>query len=182
MGNEEEPTDESLLQSIRQSSASALRLLYRRYGRMVYSLALQVLEDSLAAEEVTQDVFHKVWAQADRFNASRGRVSTWLGTLARNRAIDLWRQKVRHSGQGRGLESWTEDHTHDFWKNEEGRRVRSALAELPEAQKVVLALAFYQGQTHRQIADHLGEPLGTVKSRIRDAMLRLRDRLEEREA
>ncbi len=174
-----ERSDDDLMKELTLRKPEALRVLYRRYGRLVYGLALQILNDPSSAEEVTQDVFHKVWEQAGTYDRKKAKVSTWLGRIARNRAIDRWRQKgAVLTAESPGV-SWSEDHTAEFWRDEESRRVRSALAALPDPQKKVLSLAFFHGRSHREISEQLGEPLGTVKSRIRDAMIKLRGRLEE---
>ncbi len=182
-----EPTDAELIDSIARKDPDAVRSLYRRHGRTVYGVALAVLGDAPAAEEVTQDVFLRVWERADTYRADKARVITWLARIARNRAIDVLRQGSTRAAARRETETDLEklpdagaadpgDTAQQAWQR---RMIRAAVALLPADQRRALSLAFFQGLTHRQIAEHLGEPLGTVKTRIRDAMRRLRERLGE---
>jgi len=184
-----ETSDEELILRISGGDREAIRLLYERHGRLVYGCALQVVSDAAAAEEVCQDVFLRVWERSGTYQADKGKVVTWLARIARNRAIDVLRSR-----RSRGIvaeapadESITAapgsgaDPGEKLWQSLRDERVREAVASLPPEQRQALTLAFFQGLTHRQIAETLGEPLGTVKTRIRDAMLKLRARLGERE-
>ena len=184
-----DPTDEQLMQRIAGGDREAVRLLYQRHGRRVYSCAFQVISDPAAAEEVCQDVFLRVWDRAGTYQPDRGKVATWLARISRNRAIDVLRS-LRARG---GMPTTAVDETlsapagsgadpgEHLWQSLRDERVREAVASLPPDQRGSLTLAFFQGYTHQQIADQLGEPLGTVKTRIRDAMIKLRARLGERE-
>ncbi len=185
----EETLDEELIQQISGGDREALRLLYRRHGRLVYGCALQVVSDAAAAEEVCQDVFLRVWERSGTYRADRGKVVTWLARIARNRAIDVLRSR-----RARGIASEApvdesisaspgsgSDPGERLWQSLRDEQVREAVASLPPEQRRALTLAFFHGMTHRQIAESLGEPLGTVKTRIRDAMLKLRARLGQRE-
>jgi RNA polymerase sigma-70 factor (ECF subfamily) len=182
-----DPSDEELIKQISQAQPEAVRVLYRRYGRMVYSVALRAVGDPSAAEEITQDVFLRIWEKAETYRADKAKVVTWIARIARNRAIDVYRQ--RKSRDDRASAGWEElkqaaataQEQHPGDRMDMARlqgRVREAVASLPPDQKTALALAFFQGRTHKEIADELGEPLGTVKTRIRAAMQKLRSILD----
>jgi len=179
--------DEILLRLIARSQEDALSELYDRYNRLVYTVALNALTDSAIAEEITQDVFVRVWEKAETYRAEQGRVSTWLTSITRNRAIDIFRRsKARFENQ---QISWGEAESFDppAPQNVEAeadqglrqRRVRWAVAQLPEEQKMVLGLAYFRGLSHAEIAGTLHEPLGTVKTRIRLGMQKLRQLLQD---
>lgn len=171
-----------LLGQISSGSSTALGSLYDRYSRLVFSLAVRLSGDEAAAEEITQDVFTQVWYKAATYQAEQASVSTWLTSITRHRAIDQFRrQNVRPEGH---QVSWEEDPLMEVASDgnvEEqaeidikGQHLRQAINALPEEQRRVLALAFFQGYTHEEIAQMCAEPLGTVKTRIRLAMHKLR--------
>ena len=174
--------DEGLIQLIVQSCPEALSELYDRYGRMVFSLAVNTLGDAATAEEVTQDVFERVWERAGQYHAEQAKVSTWLTSIARHRAIDqLRRQGVRPEGQSVAWADLSPQAEPSTAGPEQAavlsirrERVRAAVAQLPEEQKQVLALAYFKGYSQTEIAESLSLPLGTVKTRIRLAMEKLR--------
>jgi RNA polymerase sigma-70 factor (ECF subfamily) len=179
--------DETLLVLIARSQETALSELYDRYSRLVYSVALNTLGDSSRAEEVTQDVFVRVWQKARTFHAEQGRVVNWLTSIARHRSIDLYRQTLTHH---ENLQvSWQEAESVDLpsgqnveWEVDllqRQQRIRRAVAQLPPEQKQALGMAFFQGLTHPEIAVTLDEPLGTVKTRIRLGMQKLRNILQD---
>jgi RNA polymerase sigma-70 factor, ECF subfamily len=183
----DDPGDFELMRRLARAESEALRSLYRKYGGLVHGIALRITGDAAVAEEVTQDVFMGAWRGAASYREDRGSVATWLGRIARNRAVDALRAM-----KSRGLSAggdWsqgeeTEDRKALGPEEETGRslraqEVRAAVADLPEAQRLALSLAFFQGLSHSEIAARLSLPLGTVKSRIRDAMRDLRDRLGE---
>ena len=179
----ESMSDVELLAQMVQGDRESLRHFYRRYDRLVYSCALRVVRDSALAEEVTQDVFVKVWEKAATYRAEKASVVTWLWAMARNRSIDVLRSHTR-TGSPRpwDLESRQDlEPSLELDQSEDQRKVKQALETLGPDQRKALLLAFYQGKTHREIADHLKEPLGTIKTRIRDALLKLRDQLSERQ-
>lgn len=157
--------------------------LYDRHARPIYSLALRILGDSTEAEDVVQDVFSQAWRQAPRYSASRGAVAAWLLTLTRSRAID--RLRARRARPAGVSDQRVADNLADagppadsqVLSSEHVARVRAALDELPLLQRAAIELAYFEGLTHAEIADRLEQPLGTVKTRIRLAMLRLRDAL-----
>jgi RNA polymerase sigma-70 factor (ECF subfamily) len=179
--------DEILLQLIASSQETALSELYDRYGRLVYSVALNALSDPGRAEEVTQDVFVRVWEKARTYSVEQGRVVNWLASIARHRSIDLFRQARSHH---ENLQvAWQEAEIMDLpggqnveWEvdlAQRQKRIRWAVAQLPTDQKQAVGMAFFQGLSHPEIAQALGEPLGTVKTRIRLGMQKLRSLLRE---
>jgi RNA polymerase sigma-70 factor (ECF subfamily) len=183
-------SDNGLLGLIAEADDNALAELYDRYHRLVYSLAVAIVGDPATAEEITLDVFVRVWQKASTYRADLASVSTWLTHIARHHAIDvLRRQNSRPEGHSvpwadssDGL-SGASDLLDVVEVSLRRERVRAALAQLPADQQQALALAFFQGYSHRQIAEALDARLGTVKTRIRAAMLKLRSLLrDERES
>lgn len=175
-------TDEELLKQIAEGNEEALVTLYDRYGRLVYSLAYQVLQDHQLAEEVTQDVFTRVWQAAKSFDPKKSRFTTWLTSITRNRAIDiLRRRRVRGlTGPGEAELNTAITRADERLSPEyhlEALAVREALRQLPPDQRQVVELAYFNGMTQREIAEHLQIPLGTVKTRMRLAMMKLRQLL-----
>jgi len=176
--------DIALLWRVAHGHDDALAELYERYGRLVFSVAYHALGDYAVAEEATQDVFLRVWTRADQYDPTRAQVRTWLVSIARHRAIDLLRRqgsRPEHSSIAwADLGPEDEPATGDDTTAALGdlhlaqRRVQAAVAELPESQREALALAYFGGYTQREIAERLGEPLGTVKTRIHLAMQKLR--------
>ncbi len=178
--------DGTLLNLIARSQENALSVLYDRYSRLVYNVALNAISDPARAEEITQDVFVRVWENARMYRAEEGRVAVWLTSIARNRAIDVFRRgRVRHENLHI---SWDEVESQEppASQNVEAeadlaqrqRQVRWAVSQLPDEQKQALGLAYFQGLTHHEIAEALDEPLGTVKTRIRLGMQKLRSLLQ----
>jgi RNA polymerase sigma-70 factor (ECF subfamily) len=179
--------DNALMQEISRENEAALGELYDRYSRLIFSVAFGVVQDRQTAEEVTLDIFTRAWEKGSTYDPQLAKVSTWLTRLTRNRAIDrLRREKVRPLQDS---VSWAEVTSEPvFEKNPpeatvhlsmEQQRVRAAVASLPPPQQEVLALAFFNGLSHSEIAQKLELPLGTVKGRIRAGMQKLRDLLEE---
>lgn len=178
------PTDEQLIHNVGKQDEEALMALYQRYGARVKGMAFRVLHDDAIAEEVTQDVFLKLWRQPDRWNASLGALSTWLMAITRNAAIDRLRAEQRRPLHG----SVTADHATEHLSQpsvaddpawSDGHLLRQLLAEMPPEQVQLIELAFYQGMTHSEVADALELPLGTVKTRLRRGLQRLRARWKE---
>lgn len=172
-------TDNELMQRMAKGDESALAALYDRYGRLVMSVSLAVVGDRATAEEVTLDVFLRVWQHAGSYDPSLAKVSTWLTRLARNRGIDQLRRDASrpagHSvGFGDAMPGYAVDVEAAIDRALQRRRVRAAVASLPAEQRQALSLAFFQGYTHSEIAGLLEESLGTVKGRIRGGMTRLR--------
>jgi len=177
--------DETLVRLAARDHQDALGELYERYSRLVFSLALNVVGDRATAEEITLDVFTRVWEKAETYRSDQAKVSTWLTSITRYRSIDVLRRRGSRPEQ-HSLD-WTEvspDHIPGVEGPEEAtvlalqrQRVRAAIAALPPDQKQALALAYFKGYTHREISEILDQPLGTVKTRIRLAMQKLRDML-----
>lgn len=191
--------DARLLRLVALQSREAFEMLYDRYAGQVYGLAQRILEDRAASEDVTQEAFLRLWRHAEHFDAQRGSARSWLLTIAHRMAIDLLRR--RRARRALGLERETDQDAPDSggiapeaeWDildeetnvheeahlNISRQRVRQAIAGLPEPHRRVIELAFFSGLTHREIAERLGEPVGTVHSRARQAMLLLRQKLPE---
>ncbi len=175
-----EPPDPELLRRMGRGDESALEVLYARYGGLVYTLALRVVGDAELAREVLQDTFLRSWDGRETYDVSRGRVPGWLMGIARNRAIDLLRSRSHQARlrEREPLTPATEPVLADTGEMLARRRaVTSALEDLPAALRNALELAYYGGLTQAEIAHTLGEPLGTIKSRTREALDRLRRRL-----
>ncbi len=171
--------DAALMQRIVRRDESALAALYDRYAGMLSSVLNRILRDTQAAEEILQDIFYQLWRTAGRFDPSRGSLPGWLVVIARNRAISRLR---RHNPAG-GEE--IAENTVMVPVNLESAvaqrellgRVTSALQTLPQEQRAVLELAYFEGMTHSEIARHTGDPLGTVKTRLRTAVETLKRNL-----
>ncbi len=179
--------DAALLMRIAGGDEQALAALYDRHGPRAFSLALRILGDPETAEEVVLDVFWSIWQHAGTFMPERSRFTTWLYAMVRNRAIDaLRRRRVRppraYEIEPESAEAAAADPTVEALAEAEelSRAIREAMAALPEAQRQVLELAYFRGWSHREIAEYLGEPLGTVKSRLHLALRKLYDWLAER--
>lgn len=180
---EERARDEAALAGMARGEGEALAELYDRHAGPIYSLALRILGDAAEAEDVVQEVFTQAWRQASRYNAGRGAVAAWLLTLARSRAID--RLRARRARPGLVVDERAADQLASagpaadaqVLSFEQVSRVRAALDELPLLQRAAIELAYFEGLTHAEIAARLEQPLGTVKTRIRLAMLKLRDAL-----
>ncbi|MHB0924000.1 MAG: sigma-70 family RNA polymerase sigma factor [Bellilinea sp.] len=181
------PSDEELVRQISNAQPGALESLYDRYGRLVFSLALRIIGSAGAAEEITQDVFIQVWNNAASYNSSLGKVTTWLTSITRYRSIDkIRRRNVRPDGHL--LENSLEDMVISGPREElpaeqaetrlEEQRVRLALAELPQEQRSVILMAYFQGLSQPEMAAALNQPLGTVKTRVRLGLQKLRRLLE----
>jgi RNA polymerase sigma-70 factor (ECF subfamily) len=186
--SESQAEDRRSLQRMAAGDAGGLGALYDRHGRAVYSLALRILGDESDAEEVTQDVFAQAWRRAAQYDEARGTVAAWLLVTARTRAIDRFRaRRVRPEGRVQDdggltlqqLPATSPDAASQMMAAERGQRVRQALEELPFLQRVAIELAYFEGLSQREIAERLEQPLGTVKTRMRLGLLKLRDALVE---
>ena len=179
--------DETLIRLIAGSQSDALGELYDRYSRLVFGMARNALGDQGLAEEITQDVFMRIWNKASTYQAVQGKVVSWIAGIARNRAIDVFRhQKSLLDGNSLSLEELPLFDPPDSLNVEKEiesklkeRRVQQALFQLPKEQRDALALAYFRGYTHEEAAEALGQPLGTVKTRIRLGMQKLREILED---
>jgi RNA polymerase sigma-70 factor, ECF subfamily len=171
-------SDKSLIDRVLVREQQAMTEIFDRYAGLVYSVALRVLRDSGLAEDVTQEIFFQLWRNPGSFSASRGSLVSWLAVIARNRAIDRLRQRR----YGEPVDEMIVDSSMNL-ENEAERsimmqRVKSILSDLPTDQVQSLQMAFFEGLSHSQIAEKTGQPLGTVKTRIRSALTSLRKRLE----
>ena len=178
MGTRVSVDDPDLIRRMRQGDESALESLYARYGGLVFTLALRIVGDPELAREVLQDTFLRSWDGREAYDPARGRVPWWLMGIARNRAIDLLRSRP-HQARLREQERLSRgEHESAVSDTEEvllaRHTVAEALGHLSAVQREAIELAYYGGLTQAEIARHLGEPLGTVKSRTREAMDRLR--------
>jgi len=180
---EDRLADQAALARIGRGDTAALAELYDRHGRPIYSLALRILQDQGDAEDIVQEVFAQAWRQAARYDVSRGQVAAWLLTLARSRAIDRLRARrarpepLADRDAADGLIDAAVPADAILMSAERVARVRAALDQLPMLQRMAIELAYYEGLTHAEIAERLEQPLGTVKTRIRTAMLKLRESL-----
>lgn len=180
-------TDISLIELIADAHADAIKELYDRYHRLVFSVAFAILGDPATSEEVTLDVFVRVWQRAGTYRAERARVSTWLVAITRHHAIDVLRRQNSHPDL-KNLhlddvllhnESPASDPEASAEVSLQQARVRDAVAQLPAEQRQALILAYFSGYTQQEIAEVLKQPLGTIKTRIRLAMQKLRQTLAD---
>jgi RNA polymerase sigma-70 factor, ECF subfamily len=176
-------SDEALVALVARGDEHALAELYDRVGRIAYGLALRVLRDERLAEDAVQEAFLQVWRSAATYRAERAKASTWVLTLVHRRAVDLVRREERRQAEPLTDESvlvpapgQTEEAA---WLRFERERVQAALAELPDVQREALELAYYGGFSQSELADRLGVPLGTIKSRMFAGLSRLRELLDD---
>jgi RNA polymerase sigma-70 factor, ECF subfamily len=171
------PSDGLLLESVRNKNRQAMADVFDRYGGMVYSVALRVLKDKEDAEDVMQDIFFQLWNKPEAFVQGRGSLGAWLMVVTRNRAIDrIRRRKATDSPDDVALLSQT-NLAAEAERNVLMEKVRDVLKNLPPEQLKSLELAYFEGLSHSQIAEQTGDPLGTVKTRIRLALIGLRKAL-----
>jgi RNA polymerase sigma-70 factor (ECF subfamily) len=182
--------DKALIKLIAQAHENALSELYDRYGRLVFSIALHTVGNRGTAEEIALDIFTRVWEKAGAYRPEKAKVTTWLTSMTRNRAIDMLRREGSRA-ESKSI-SWAEV-TSEPVNHQIGpetavslslqkQEVRAAVAQLSPELQEALALAYFKGQSHSQIAKTLNQPLGTVKSRIRKAMKTLRTLLLEEQS
>lgn len=148
--------------------------LYDRYSPLVYAVALRVLADSAAAEDVLQEVFMQLWRHPANFDARRGNLGPWLAVIARHRAIDVLRKRRPQTDLEDVVIAIDADLEDKADRTRAAEKVRASLHEMPDNQRQALEMAFFEGMTHTEIAARTGEPLGTVKTRIRSALIALR--------
>ena len=175
-------SDEAVVALVARSDEQALAELYDRFGRVAYGLALRILRDDALAEDAVQDAFLAVWRRAETFMAERGKASTWLLTLVHRRAVDLVRREERRRTEPleAAREPQGERAADDaVWLRFERERVQQALRQLPDQQREALELAYYGGFTQSELAERLGQPVGTIKSRMFSGVSRLRELLAE---
>ncbi len=174
MGAEERASDAALIERIAQRDEAALAALYDRYASMLSSVLNRILRDTQAAEEILQDIFFQLWRMPSRFDASRGSLPGWLLVIARNRAISRLR---RHNPAAAGSDELGENSVvlpvnfeSVVAQKQLLERVKGALEKLPPEQRACVQLAYFEGLTHSEIAARTGDPLGTVKTRLRSAV------------
>jgi len=177
-------SDRELIERLQRREPQALAELYDRYGRLVYSLILRVVRDTGIAEDLVQETFLRVWNRVQGFDAQKGSIAPWLLAVARNRAIDYLRSA---SGRERGAVEFEEtdhpalytDMEQDILTSDATRRVKAAMEKLSANQRQVIELAYFEGLSQTEMAERMGQPLGTVKTWVRTALRNLRDELGE---
>lgn len=179
-GSADHADDVARLADVAAGEPAALAALYDRHVRAIYSIALRVLRDEADAEDTVQEVFAQVWRQASRYDRARGTVSAWMLTMARSRAIDRLRARRARPDTHTAVETIERlapalDPADAIAAERDAERVRFALEELPALQRIALELAYFEGLTQSEIAARLEAPLGTIKTRIRLGLLKLRD-------
>jgi RNA polymerase sigma-70 factor, ECF subfamily len=171
-------SDKSLLDRVRIREQQAMAEIFDRYAGLVYSAALRVLKDSGHAEDVTQEIFFRLWLNPDSFSPSRGSLPAWLLVVARNRAIDHLRQRRSAEPVDEVIVASATNLENEVQRSIIIQRVRGIIGDLPKEQQQSLQMAYFEGLSHSEIAEKTGQPLGTVKTRIRTALTSLRKRLE----
>jgi RNA polymerase sigma factor (sigma-70 family) len=177
-------SDEALVALVARGDETALAELYDRTSRVAYGLAFRVLRDDRLAEDAVQEGFLAVWRTAGGFRADRAKASTWILTLVHRRAVDLVRREERRRAEpldetARELGATEPGTDEAAWLRFERERVQSALQQLPDAQREAIELAYYGGYSQAELADRLGVPLGTIKSRMFAGLARLRELLDD---
>jgi RNA polymerase sigma-70 factor (ECF subfamily) len=178
-------SEEALVALVARGDDTALAELYDRVGRMAYGLAFRVLRDERLAEDAVQEAFLVVWRTAAGFSAERAKATTWILTLVHRRAVDLVRREERRRteplGEAEGVadEAGSPSAEDAAWLHFERERVQQALSLLPDTQREAIELAYYGGFTQSELAERLGQPLGTIKSRMFAGLSRLRELLDE---
>jgi RNA polymerase sigma-70 factor (ECF subfamily) len=181
-----ESADEDLVRRVGLGDTAALEALYGRYARVVYSFAVRIVGDGQTAEEILQEAFVRTWSQAGTFRIVRGNYASWLLSITHNLAIDELRRRQRRPQRVDAIDGndvlygLVDEATNVEEAAEAGalrERVAEALSRLPEAQRVAVELAFFKGMSQREIAAYLDEPLGTIKTRLRLGMQKLKDAL-----
>jgi RNA polymerase sigma-70 factor (ECF subfamily) len=174
-------SDEALVLLAARSEESALAELYDRYGRTAYGLALRILRDKDLAEDAVQEAFLAVWRTASRFVPEKAKASTWILTLAHRRAVDIVRREQRRRTEtlDNAPEPAVEGIDEDAFLRLQRERVQTTLRQLPDAQRESLELAYYGGLSQSELAERLGQPLGTIKSRMFTGLSRMRELMEE---
>jgi RNA polymerase sigma-70 factor (ECF subfamily) len=159
---------------VKSGDEAAMAELYDRYSAVVYAVALRVLGDTMAAEDVLQEVFLQLWRNPSAFDAARGSLGAWLAVIARNRAIDTLRKRKPETDIEDIVVSVASDLASEADRSRAAEKVRGVLGAMPLAQRSALEMAYFQGLSHSEIANKTGEPLGTIKTRIRAGLMMLR--------
>jgi RNA polymerase sigma-70 factor (ECF subfamily) len=171
-------TDSELITGVVKKDRKSFDLFYERYAQIIFNLCVRILKDEAEAQDVLQEIFLQIWREAERFDASRASVKTWLFTIARSRSLDRYRARKTVTSR---LEEQAEEKLQEIAGKDDlqgtsvtQQYVLGALSRLSAEQRLVLELSYYEGLTQEEIAEKLQEPLGTVKSRIRAALMKLR--------
>lgn len=184
----DQPTDAQLIARVARRDRSAFEQLYERHVRHVLGLATRLIGERAGGEEIAQETFWRVWKRAELFDARRGNFSTWLASIVHHLAIDELRRRRGHAipiewdadeSQLLSLPDPAPDTQERVWANLQGAQIRIALAELPDAQRQVIELAYFEGLTHLEISERLQEPLGTIHTRARLGLAKLKELLIE---
>jgi RNA polymerase sigma-70 factor (ECF subfamily) len=175
-----ERDDGALISSVRAGNQNAMAELYDRYSSIVYAVALRVLGDTAPAEDVLQDIFMQLWRNPGAFDAGRGSLAPWLAVIARNRAVDVLRKRRPQDEISEVTLSVEPDMAAGADRARVIEKVRAVLKEMPAPQRSALEMAYFEGYSHSEIAQKTGEPLGTVKTRIRAGLMLLRKAVETR--
>jgi len=175
-------SDAALIRRLQRRDPNALAELYDRYGRLAYSLILRVVRDTGVAEDIVQETFLRVWNRVQGFDAERGAIGPWLLAVARNRAIDYLRSTTGRARNTLELEttehpSLYKDMEKDLLTADKARRVKAAMQKLSPNHRQVIELAYFEGLSQTEMAERMGQPLGTVKTWVRAALKNLRDEL-----
>lgn len=166
-----------LLQRIRRGDEAAMAELYDRFSAVVFSAALRVLGESSQAEDVLQEVFLQLWRNPSAFDSNRGSLAAWLAVIARHRAIDHLRRRRPETDVEDVVLSVDPGLDNQAARAEAIGRIRVVMASMPDEQRIAVEMAFFEGLTHTEIAEKTGEPLGTIKTRIRSALIAIRKAL-----
>ena len=170
--------DAELLSRLQSGDEQAMASLYNRYSKIVYSVALRVLRDPASAEDVLQEIFMQIWRNPDSFIATRGSLGGWLAVVTRNRSIDALRRKRPTDSVDDVVLASPCNLANEAERNVMMEKTRSVMHKLPPEQRKTLEMAFFDGLTHAEIAEMTGDPLGTVKTRIRSALISIRKALQ----
>lgn len=170
--------DGHLMSAIGAGNQEAMARLYDRYSSVVYSVALRVLGETAAAEDVLQEIFMQLWRNPSAFDASRGNLAPWLAVIARNRSLDVLRKRKPQTEIEETTVSVEPDLAADADRARVTEKVRSTLKQMPAAQRSALEMAYFEGYSHSEISQKTGEPLGTIKTRIRTGLMLLRKAVE----
>ncbi len=181
---ENKELDVELLRQIADGNRAAFAQFYDRHSTLMFSVACKILSDTSEAEDVLQEVFVQIWEKAKSFDPKLGKASSWAAILVRNKAIDRLRASQRRTRLAEDAEAEfvlpdsSESANDAAYGHEKAKLIQSAIGSLPEEQRRAIELAYFSGLTQNEISEKLGEPLGTIKARIRRGLLKLRDQLE----
>jgi RNA polymerase sigma-70 factor (ECF subfamily) len=173
-----EPNDGALIAAIHAGNQDAMAQLYARYSPVVYAVALRVLADTAAAEDVLQEIFMQLWRKPESFDSGRGNLAPWLAVITRNRAVDVLRKRRPQTEISETIVSVEPDLASEADRSRVMEKVRAVLKEMPLAQRSSLEMAYFEGYSHSEISVKTGEPLGTIKTRIRAGLMLLRKAVE----